>query len=113
MAQRSYTPDRGDIIWLNFYPQAGREQKGRRPALVLSPKSYNQRTGLVLCCPITSRARGHPFEVRLPASSPVHGVVLSDQIRNLDWRARNARFKGRAPRQITGEAIDKALVLLT
>jgi mRNA interferase MazF len=83
-------PERGDIVWLNFDPQAGREQTGRRPALVLSCVTYNRKVGLMLCCPITSKIKGYPFEVALPEGLPIAGVILSDQIRNLDWRTRNA-----------------------
>lgn len=90
-------PDTGDLIWLQFDPQAGREQAGRRPALVLSPSSYNQRTGLAVVCPVTSRVKGYPFEEKLPPGIGVEGVVLSDQVRNLDWRARDARLIGKAP----------------
>ncbi len=87
MAERRYIPDRGDIVWLNFHPQAEHEQTGRRPALVLSPRTYNHKMGLALCCPITSRIGGGPFEVRLPATSPIQGVVLSHHLKSLDWRS--------------------------
>lgn len=80
------------MIWLDFDPQAGREQARRRPALVLSPVAYNGRTSLALCCPVTSQVKGYPFEVALPAEGKVHGVVLADQVRSLDWRARNAVY---------------------
>jgi mRNA interferase MazF len=92
-----YVPERGDILWLEFDPQAGHEQAGRRPAIVLSPKGYNERTGLMLCCPITSKVKGYPFEVLLPKGSEISGAILTDQIRNLDWQARNARFIERTP----------------
>ena len=82
----SAAPDRGHVVWLTFNPQAGHEQAGRRPALVLSPKSYNAKVGLMLCCPITSRAKGYPFEVALPADLGIAGVVLADQVKSLDWR---------------------------
>lgn len=88
----AYVPDRGDIIWLNFHPQAGHEQAGRRPALVLSPKSYNGKVGLAILCPITNKAKGYPFEVSIPPNLDVKGVILSDQIKNLDWRVRNSEF---------------------
>ena len=84
-------PDRGDVIWLQFDPHAGSEQAGRRPALVVSPKEYNGKVGLALCCPITSHSKGYPFEVPLPAGSGVHGVVLCDQIKSLDWRVRRGQ----------------------
>jgi mRNA interferase MazF len=89
---RGYVPERGDLVWLEFDPQAGHEQAGRRPALVLSRSSYNAATGLALCCPVTSHAKGYPFEVALPDGCPVHGVVLADHLKNLDWRARRAKF---------------------
>ena len=83
-------PQRGDIVWLQFAPQAGHEQSGRRPALVVSPGSYNGRVGLALFCPITSQVKGYPFEVELDSGGKAEGVVLSDQIKSLDWRARGA-----------------------
>lgn len=89
-AQTSYIPERGDIIWLNFSPQAGHEQAGRRPALVLSPKAYNRKTGQCLVCPITSQVKGYAFEFPLPASCSITGVVLVDQVKNQDWVSRNA-----------------------
>ena len=112
MVDGDYVPSRGDIVWLSFTPHAGHEQAGHRPALVLSPESYNEVTSLALCCPITSRVRGYPFEVALPATIPVTGVVLADQLRSLDWRARGARFECRAPRQVVSEALGKVGVLL-
>jgi mRNA interferase MazF len=90
-----YTPQRGDIVWLSFSPQAGHEQAGRRPGLVLSPKKYNGKVGLMLACPITSRAKGYPFEVGIPAGAGVSGVILSDQLRSLDWRERQAEYAGK------------------
>ena len=91
---KRYVPDRGDIVWLNFTPQAGHEQAGHRPALVLSPAAYNGKTGLMLCCPITSQVKGYPFEVRLDAGADAQGVVLSDQVKSLDWQARQATKRG-------------------
>lgn len=87
-----YTPKRGDIIWISFNPQAGHEQAGRRPALVLSPEVYNAKTGLSLCAPITTKEKSLPFEVALPAGLSVSGVILSDHIKNLDWQARKAEY---------------------
>lgn len=84
------TPERGDIVWLDFSPQAGSEQAGRRPALVLSPAAYNRKAGLALMCPITSRVKGYPFEVVLPRELETTGVVLTDQIKSVDWRVRHA-----------------------
>lgn len=89
----SYVPDRGDLIWLDFDPQTGHEQAGRRPAVVLSPKSYNHRVGLALACPITSQVKGYPFEVRIREHG-VDGVVLADQVRCVDWKDRRARRIG-------------------
>ncbi len=112
MVEQSHVPDTGDILWLAFTPQAGHEQAGHRPALVLSPRVYNQKSGLALVCPITSRQKGYPFEVVLPARSAVTGVVLADQVKSLDWRARGARFADHAPPKVVGEVLDKLGVLL-
>lgn len=92
-----YTPERGDIVWLTFTPQAGHEQAGRRPALVLSPKAYNGKVGLAIFCPITSQVKGYPFEVAVPQGLAVGGVILSDQVKSLDWKARQAEFVCRLP----------------
>jgi mRNA interferase MazF len=86
----AYVPKRGELIWITLNPQAGHEQSGRRPALVISPSAYNAKVGLALLCPVTSRSKGYPFEVRIPPGVGVEGVVLSDQVKSLDWRARNA-----------------------
>ena len=112
MVETEYVPDTGHIVWLAFSPQAGHEQAGHRPALVLSPQSYNGATGLVLFCPITSRVKGYPFEVELPSSSSVTGVVLSDQLKSLDWRARRARFATDAPPVVVSEVREKLSLLL-
>jgi len=85
---RAYVPQRGDVVWISLNPQAGHDQAGRRPAVVVSPGSYNAKTGLALLCPITSQVKGYPFEVRLPEGLPATGAVLSDQVKCLDWRAR-------------------------
>ena len=95
---RRWQPDRGDILLLQFHPQRGREQSGYRPALVLSPRSYNMKVGLVLLCPITSKEKGYPFEVLLPSSLKTKGVILSDHIKSLDWSVRGARFVERVPK---------------
>lgn len=87
--KQAYVPERGDAVWITLDPQAGHEQAGRRPALVLSPAAYNERVGLALLCPITSQVKGYPFEVALPAGLKVSGVVLADQVKSLDWRARD------------------------
>ena len=112
MVSSNYVPDRGDMVWLEFTPQAGHEQAGRRPALVLSQQNYNERSSLALFCPITSRVRGYPFEVLLPASGSIKGVVLADQIRSQDWRARHARFAVRAAPQTMAEVEGKLGALL-
>jgi len=91
----AYIPQRGDLVWLTFSPQAGHEQSGRRPGLVLSPMGYNGKVGLMLVCPITSKAKGYPFEVGIPDGAGVSGVVLSDQMRSLDWRERRAEYAGK------------------
>ena len=88
-------PERGDLVWLTFNPQAGYEQAGRRPAVVLSPKAYNQLIGLALVCPVTSREKGYPFEVKISAGLPVSGVALADHVKSQDWRAHRAEFIGR------------------
>ena len=96
-------PDRGDLIWLAFDPQAGREIQKTRPALVLTPASYNLKSGLCIACPIASQAKGYPFEVALPAGAAVRGVVLADQVKALDWSARRAKVAGRVPPEVLEE----------
>lgn len=96
-----YVPDAGDLIWLTFDPQAGREQAGRRPALVLTPRRYNAAAGLAICCPITSRVKGYPFEVATGNNAAIAGVVLADHVKSLDWKARKATLAG----QISPEAL--------
>lgn len=93
MRRAPYVPDAGDVVWLEFDPQAGHEQAGHRPALVLSPAAYNGKTDLMVCCPLTTRVKGYPFEVAI-AGKP-GSVVLADQVKSLDWRARRATHKGR------------------
>ena len=107
-----YVPDRGDVVWLELDPQAGHEQSGRRPALVLSPASYNGKVGLAIFCPITRQTKGYPFEVTVPEGSDVSGVALADQVKSLDWRARNARSIGALPERVTREVLDKLATLL-
>ena len=106
-----YVPERGDIIWLTFNPQAGHEQAGRRPALVLSPRSYNAKAGLALICPITSQQKGYPFEVAL-TDERVSGVVLADQMRSLDWSVRHAEKVARASDETLQEVLGKIAALL-
>src|SRR3989339_1407897 len=98
-----YVPSRGDVVWLEFNPQVGSEQAGRRPALVISPRSYNRKAGLALVCPITSRVKGYPFEVELPQGLEATGAVLCDQIKSLDWRGRRAPRLGFVPRPLMPE----------
>lgn len=107
-----YVPDRGDLVWLSFNPQAGHEQAGRRPALTLSPLRYNRAVGLALFCPITSQVKGYPFEVALPPGLPISGVVLSDQARNMDWNTRQVAFIAKAPSAILIEVVGKLDTLL-
>ena len=106
------TPRRGDLVWLDFTPQAGHEQAGRRPALILSPENYNRKTGLALACPITNQAKGYPFEVPLPVGLAVTGVVLSDHVRSIDWRARRAGRAGKADEDILAEVTGKLTALI-
>ncbi len=100
MKSGKYVPDRGDLIWLDFNPQKGHEQRGKRPALVITPKLYNEKTSLCLCVPITSKIKGYPFEVQIPKGLAVEGTILSDQIKNLDFSARDARFICKLPHPV-------------
>jgi mRNA interferase MazF len=105
-------PDRGDAVWIQFNPQAGHEQAGRRPALVLSPAAYNGKVGLAILCPITSQAKGYPFEVEITGTASVHGVVLSDQVKSLDWRARQAEVIERVPEGVLEDVLGRLATLL-
>jgi mRNA interferase MazF len=107
----AYVPDRGDLVWLSFDPQAGHEQAGRRPALVISPKAYNVKVGLAIFCPITSRVKGYPFEVVVTGDT-ISGVVLADQVRSQDWRARNTAFVERASESAVAEVLAKLVPLV-
>jgi mRNA interferase MazF len=109
---RRYVPARGDVVWITFNPQAGHEQAGRRPALVLSPSSYNGKVGLAILSPVTSQVKGYPFEVSIPAGSKLTGVVLADQVKSLDWRFRRAEFICKLPRETTSDVIDRLGALL-
>ena len=102
-----YIPERGDAVWLVFDPQAGNEQARRRPAIVLSPKAYNTKSSISIVCPITSKVKGYPFEVTLPGNFPIQGVILSDQIKSLDWKVRKAEFICPLPLSILDEVIAK------
>ena len=113
MGVANFVPDRGDIVWLTFDPQAGREQAGRRPALILSPRRYNEKSSLALACPITNRAKGYPFEVPLPNGLQITGVVLADQVKSLDWRQRSAEFVIGIGERPLGDVLDKVLLLLS
>lgn len=108
----SYVPGRGDLVWLSFDPQAGREQAGRRPALVMSPSAYNGRARLALVCPITSQVKGYPFEVTLPRGLPINGVVLADHVKSVDWQARRADLIATAPAEVVHEVLAKLRPLL-
>jgi mRNA interferase MazF len=107
-----YIPDRGHVIWITLNPRSGHEQAGRRPVLVLSPAAYNGRVGLALVCPITNQVKGYPFEGQLPGGLDVTGVVLSDQVKNLDWRVRNAVYLCTLPMKTVAEVLRKLETLL-
>lgn len=111
MTTAGSVPDAGDVVWLAFDPQAGHEQAGRRPALVISPARYNSKTGLMVCCPMTTRIKGHPFEVVTQVDG-VECAVLSDQVKSLDWKARSARKKARVPEEVMVHVRAKLKALL-
>ena len=111
MVIKKYMPDRGDIVWLNFDPQSGHEQKGKRPAIVISPKEYNKKVGLGLFCPITSKIKNYPFEVKIE-NKKITGAVLSDQIKSLDWKSRNIEFIYKETFEKIEEIIGKLNVLI-
>ena len=108
----AYVPERGDAVWMSFNPQAGHEQAGRRPAVVLSPSSYNGRVGLTLLCPITTQIKGYPFEVNIPPGLHVTGVVLADQVKSLAWRVRRAELICALPPETVAEVLAKLTTLL-
>ncbi len=110
---KKYIPDCGDIVWLTFNPQSGREQSGRRPALVNSPLIYNGKTNLAIFCPITSQVKDYPFEVKLPEDLEISGVILSDKIKSLDWKAREAEFICKLHKSQLTETLNKLNALLT
>lgn len=105
-------PERGDIVWLSFAPQSGHEQTGRRPALVISPKEYNEKTDLAIFCPITSQIKGYPFEVKIPVNLEISGVILADQVKNLDWNTRKSKFICKLPEAALNETLEKLNTLL-
>ena len=100
-------PDRGDLVYVNLNPQAGHEQAGNRPGIVLSPKIFNETTGFAAVCPITNTIRGWGYEVKLPEGLAFQGVILTDQVKNLDWKARNIRVRGQAPEEIVNDCLAK------
>jgi len=110
LTTRRYVPETGDIVWLSFDPQAGHEQAGHRPALVLSPALYNSKSGLMLCCPMTTQIKGYPFEVLISGEKP--SAVLADQIKSLDWTVRKATKKGAVTSAELSEVRRKALILM-
>ena len=112
MRDGEYVPERGEVVWITLHPQAGHEQAGRRPAVVLSPGAYNGKVGLAIMCPVTNQIKGYPFEVLIPAGQPVTGVILADQVKSLDWRAREAERICALPEGTIAEVLQKVRVLL-
>ena len=110
--RRGYIPERGDVVWMMFGPQAGHEQSGRRPGVVMSSSIYNGKTGMALCCPITSHIKGYPFEVLVPAGLKISGAILADHIRNIDWKMRQAEYLCKLPNKALEEVAEKILSLL-
>jgi len=110
---RAYVPECGDVVWITLNPQAGREEAGRRAAVVVSPQSYNGKVGLAIFCPVTDQIKSYPFEVLIPAGSPVAGAILSDQVKSLDWRARRAELICTLPAETISEVLQKLATLLT
>ena len=109
---KSYIPNKGDLLWLEFSPQSGHEQSGRRPALCISPEIYNQRVGLAIFCPITSVVKGYPYEVLLPSTVSIKGVILSDQVKSLDWQSRQIIFIEKLPGNILSDVLAKLHTLI-
>lgn len=112
MVKGEYVPDAADLVWLDFSPDAGHEQAGRRPGIVLSPRAYNKRTGLAIVCPVTSHAKGYTFEVALPPASRLKGVILSDHLKSIDWRVRKTQKAGRIPPLVLQQVLDRISALL-
>ena len=112
MATPEYVPQRGDAIWIDFIPQTGHEQAGRRPAVVLSPESYNGKTGLAILCPITNQVKGYPFEVAISTGLGVTGVILADQVKSMDWRVRQATLISALPANLLDAVLERAGTLL-
>lgn len=111
-SRRVRVPARGDVVWITLDPQAGHEQRRRRPALVVSPTAYNRRVGLALLCPITSQVKGYPFEVALPDGLPLEGVVLADQVKSLDWKARRCSRACAIPDEVVVQVLRRLNALL-
>jgi mRNA interferase MazF len=112
VSSQTYLPKCGDVVWITLNPQSGHEQAGRCPAVMLSPNSYNSKTGLAIFCPVTSHVKGYLFEVLLPEGMSISGAILSDQVKNLDWRARNAELICTLPVDLTSEVLQKLNTLL-
>jgi mRNA interferase MazF len=113
VGSKPYVPQRGDVIWITLNPQPGHEQAGRRPALVLSPATYNSKVGLAILCPLTNQIKGYPFEVLVPPDLSITGAILADQVKNLDWRARDAELICSLPRRTVVEVLQKLTTLLS
>ncbi|MCF8112105.1 MAG: endoribonuclease MazF [Desulfobacteraceae bacterium] len=109
---KNYVPQRGDVVWINMHPQAGHEQAGRRPAIVLSPRSYNAKVGLALFCPVTNQTKGYPFEVIIPSGLKITGAILSDQVKSLDWKIRHTEYYSKVPETVVLEIFKKLSTLL-
>jgi mRNA interferase MazF len=107
-----YVPSRGDIVWLSFNPQSGHEQSGHRPAIVISPKEYNGKVGLAIFCPITSKIKDYPFEVKIIIKDIINGVILADQLKSLDWEKREVKFIAKAPKRVLDDTIEKLNLLI-
>jgi mRNA interferase MazF len=110
---RNYIPRLGDVVWITLNPQTGHEQAGRRPAVVLTPETYNDKVGLAIFCPVTSQIKGYPFEVLIPEGLPLTGAILSDQVKSLDWRARNAELICTLPDETISEVLQKLGTLIS
>lgn len=111
--EKIFIPNRGDLVWINLNPQAGREQAGKRPAVVVSPSAYNKKVGLAIFCPITSKIKGYPFEVKLPQGLEISGAALSDQVKNIDWKVRKATFICKLPEKTTLQILKKLNTLIS
>ena len=112
MTRRGYIPERGDVVWIMFAPSTGHEQSGKRPGVVMSSSIYNGKTGMALCCPITSHVKGYPFEVSVPIGVKISGAILADHMRNIDWKTRRAQYLCKLPDNVLEEVTEKILTLL-